>query len=229
MYDFFIAESAGKLLLDCSTNFILNLVQKLNLYKLRADVKIEDRSCDYVVLSLLRKQKKNGNIETFSEGVEFVDSRCPKLGYRAIVPITAIETELGEYESSPEDRRVFDATRIQSGVPDSAIDCTPGDFFALECCLDDFGGISFEKGCFVGQEVTTRMKHRKLVRKKFVPVSFDDSAMPFGTPIFDGDSKVGEIHSCIDGHGIAMLRLKHVRSKTLFAEKSPIFVNFLDK
>lgn len=226
MYDFFVAESNDKVLIDCSANFIFDLVQKFNMYKLRADVKIEDCSHSYVVLSLLRNQKEIGNLETFSDGVEFADSRCPKLGYRAIVPTTAAEIELGRYESSTADRKIFDATRIQAGVPDCAVDCTPGDFFALECCLDDFDGISFEKGCFVGQEVTTRMKHRQLVRKKFVPVSFDTSEIPFGTPISDGVTKVGEVRSCIDGHGIAMLRLDHADSETLLADELPISVNF---
>lgn len=224
LYDFFIAENNDTLLMDCNSTVIFDLIRRFNLYKLRADVNIEDRSHDFLVLSSLQTQVNVGDSISLFDDIASVDTRCSKLGRRAIVPAKMTERIFECTSVRKPDQDLYQSTRIRAGIPDCAVDCVPGDLFALECCLDDFNGISFEKGCFVGQEVTTRMKHRKLVRKKFLPISFEGAAMPLGTPIVNGDAKVGEVRSCIDGHAIAMLRLDHAESETLLAANLPISV-----
>ena len=227
IYDFFIVASDNDLLIDCNSTLKSDLIRRFNMYKLRADINIEDRSCDFLVLSSLQTQKSVEVSCRWLNGVIFTDPRCPKMGHRAVVPITGSEFIFGETSVPTNGNGIYESTRIRVGIPDCAIDCLPGEFFALECCLDEFGGISFEKGCFIGQEVTTRMKHRKLVRKKLVPISIDATVVPHGTPIFDENAKVGEIRSCRDGHGIAMLRLDHAHSETLLANNLPISVKNL--
>ena len=224
LYDFFIVESNDILLMDCNSTFIIDLLRRFNLYKLRADVDIEDRSRDFLVLSSLQTRINSGDSHFLLDGIAVVDPRCPNLGRRAIVPVIAMEKIFEGTSGRETDHDLYQSTRIRAGIPDCAVDCVPGDLFALECCLDDFNGISFEKGCFVGQEVTTRMKHRKLVRKKLLPIYFEGAAIPLGTPIVSEGAKVGEVRSSIDDHAIAMLRLDHAESKTLLAANLPIFV-----
>ena len=228
LYDFFVAENNDTLFVDCGSAFISDLIRKFSLYKLRADVNIENRSHDFLVLSSLQTGDNVGSSFPWFDGIEFVDPRCIKLGHRAIVPNIELEMVFEETDVRKTEHSIYESTRIRAGIPDCTVDCVPGDFFALECCLDDFDGISFEKGCFVGQEVTTRMKHRKLVKKKLLPISFDGLEMPLGTPISNGDTKVGEIRSSIDGHGIAMLRIDHAEAETLLAANLPIYVKSPD-
>lgn len=227
LYDFFVVEDDDTLLLDCAFGLLVGLIRHLGLYKLRADVKIEDRSNDWLVLASPHSSDDARNIELRSEGIAFVDPRCSKMGYRALVPAKSSEVKLGKFDMEKTDHDVYETMRISLGIPDCENDHVSGKFFALECSLDDLDGISFEKGCFIGQEVTTRMKHRNLVRKKLLPISFDGPSLPPGAVIANGNIKVGEVCSSVDGHAIAMLKLDHAKSERLMAGNLSVHVKEL--
>ena len=227
IYDFFVVEKDDALLLDCNSGLLAGLIRHLGLYKLRANVKIEDHSHDWLVLALPHNSDGSRIIDPRSKGNAFIDPRCSKMGYRAIIPAISSEVELGKSDMEKTDHDVYESMRIALGIPDCENDGVSGKFFALECALDDLDGISFEKGCFIGQEVTTRMKHRNLVRKKLLPISFDGPSLPPGTLIANGDVKVGEVCSSVDGHAIAMLKLDQAKSERLMAGNLPVHVKEL--
>lgn len=224
LYDFFVVENDDTLLLDCALGLLADLIRHLGLYKLRADVNIEDRSDDWLVLASPHNLEGDKNIELRSGGIAFVDPRCSKMGYRALVPAKSSEVKPRKFDTEKTDHDVYESMRIALGIPDCENDHVSGKFFALEYSLDDLDGISFEKGCFIGQEVTTRMKHRNLVRKKLLPISFDGPSLSLGTVITNGDVKIGEVCSSVDGHAIAMLKLDQAKSERLMAGNLSIHV-----
>jgi folate-binding protein YgfZ len=134
-------------------------------------------------------------------GVVFRDSRQGALGLRAIGPREALagaarEAEPGDYE----------AHRIALGVPDSA-DLPPDTVFALDAGLEELNGVSFKKGCYVGQEVTSRMKHRASARRRFLVADADGDAPAFGTAIEAQGRSIGEWVSAKGARGLALVRL----------------------
>jgi len=101
----------------------------------------------------------------------------------------------------------YEAHRIALGVPRGGLDFIYGDAFPHETDMDQFGGVDFDKGCFVGQEVVSRIEHRGSARARVVPVSFDGFAPEAGTPVSAGDKTIGTLGSTAQGRGLAMLRL----------------------
>ena len=104
----------------------------------------------------------------------------------------------------------YDAHRIALGVPRGGQDFIYGDTFPHEADMDQLAGVDFDKGCYVGQEVVSRVEHRNSARNRLVPVAYDDGAPAGGLPVMAGDKQVGTIGSAAKGHGIALLRLDRV-------------------
>jgi folate-binding protein YgfZ len=115
---------------------------------------------------------------------------------------TAVDLGAELVESS-----AYEAHRIALGVPRGGLDFIYGDAFPHESDMDQFGGVDFDKGCFVGQEVVSRIEHRGTARTRIVPVAFDGFAPEAGTPVSVGDKAVGTLGSSAQGRALAMLRL----------------------
>lgn len=215
LHDFLIVQHDGTLLLDCDADSLPDLVRLLGMYRLRADVSIDDQRDRWQVLALLPASGAPGAARNWRGGVAFTDPRHAGLGDRALLPVeTGWEDLPGQRQGTPDEYTVL---RIGLGVPDGAEDLVHGRTKPLEGGLDDLNGVSFDKGCFVGQEVTARMKHRDLVRKRMVPVAFEGPPPPPGTPISNGQSVVGEIRSGTRDLAMAMLRLDQMDSERLQA------------
>tara|TARA_Y100001970_G_C14258651_1_gene877656 strand:- start:1072 stop:1950 length:879 start_codon:yes stop_codon:yes gene_type:complete len=211
LFDFFIVEHQECFLLDCEIARIPELIKKLTMYRLRAKVEILDMSERFSVGILL---DTNGS-DIFAgevggpldfDGVCYTDPRHAGLGERTIHLIN-------EDASFPADkflvsncRAEYDSRRIMLGIPDSINDLIPEKSFPLETGFDELNGVDFQKGCYVGQEVTIRMKHRNLVKKRLFPVEFDGD-LAQGAIVKSGDIAAGQIHSTQRGHGLALLRL----------------------
>jgi folate-binding protein YgfZ len=219
--DFIVVESAapqgggqgggndGGFFLDVPRALAVSLVEKLNLYKLRAKVRIEDVS---ETLGVLAAWDGQNTMQTRSTeyGLSYADPRLPSLGMRVMVPphlaaaaaagLGARLVEAGEYE----------AHRIALGVPSGGVDFAYSDAFPHETDMDQLGGIDFEKGCYVGQEVVSRMQHRGTARTRAVPVRYDGAAPESGATVTAGDRPVGTMGSASGGHGVALLRLDRV-------------------
>ena len=216
LHDFFIAEHDGALLLDCEAARLDDLVKRLTMYKLRARVSLDKRD-DLAVFALIGDgaieaaglAPDPGACSPFAGGLAFADPRLAAIGARALLPADANDV-LRSSGYGEADEGVYDARRIVLGLPDSGRDLLPDKSLLLETGFDELRGVDFEKGCYVGQEVTARMKHRNLVRKRILPVDIDGPAPPPGAAVLRGEVTAGEVLSTADGQGLAMLRLDQV-------------------
>jgi folate-binding protein YgfZ len=189
-----IAEDGARaFLIDCAREQAGDLAGRLSFYKLRAKVTIEDRSDAIAVLAYLDAAPQ-------APGIVVRDPRSESLGYRAYVPRQ-------QADSAQSDTTAYNSRRIAAGVPKGGIDFTYGDAFPHEANLDRINGIDFRKGCYIGQEVVSRMQHRGTARKRIVHVAFSGNPPPPGADIKAGDTLLGMIGSSAGRHGLAMVRL----------------------
>jgi tRNA-modifying protein YgfZ len=206
--DFLLTEAAtedgGGFYLDCPRALAPALVEKLNFYKLRAKVAVEDLSAALGVMAVW------GGRGESDYGLAFPDPRLADLGWRIVLPpqeAAKAAAELGAQWSTPE---AYEAHRIALGVPRGGEDFSYGDTYPHEADMDQLAGVDFNKGCYVGQEVISRVEHRHSARNRVVPVAYEQSAPMPGLPVMAGDKTVGHIGSTAQGRGLALLRLDRV-------------------
>jgi len=211
--DFFVAEAppaeGGGFFLDVPRALAATLVEKLNLYKLRAKVLIEDLSEILGVLAAWNGQDTTKDYTT-KYGLVYADPRLPALGLRIMIaPHQAGQAaaELGADLVAAED---YEAHRIALGIPRGGVDFAYGDVFPHEADMDQLGGVDFAKGCYVGQEVVSRIEHRGIARSRAVPIRYDGAQPENGAPVTAGERQVGTMGSAAGGLGIALLRLDRV-------------------
>lgn len=182
--DFFVVNTGAGLLLDLPAALAGATLKRLAMYRLRADVQMAPAD-----LAFAR------GLGPAPEGA-FADPRHPDLGWRAYGPAA---------EGLAPQTVDWDALRVRLGVPEAGIDLIPDDSYILESGFEALHGVNFKKGCYVGQEVTARMKHKTELRKGLVPVRVVGAA-PIGTPILAGGREVGTLYSQAGGMGLAHLR-----------------------
>jgi folate-binding protein YgfZ len=203
--DMIVAEADGEwggdLFLDVPRALAPDLVKRLSLYKLRAQVTLEDLSQTGGVSVYF-----DGDVPPDEAGVAYVDPRLPALGTRLIA-----EAEWLRHETF-DDEALWQAHRIRLGVPDGGKDFIYGDVFPHEVMMDQLNGIAFNKGCYVGQEVVSRMQHRGTARTRLVPVRYPEGfAAIEGCDIKAGDRLIGKTCTHIAGGiGLALVRLDRV-------------------
>ena len=213
MFDFFIVEHGEQLLMDVQRTRLPDLLKRLMMYRLRADVTLEDDSEKWAVAALLEPvdglPAEAGAGMVWNEGMAFMDPRSATLGTRAILPAEHASRVLSNEGFEIAGQDVYETQRISLGIPDHhdmVIDKT----LALEANLDVLNGVSFKKGCYVGQELTARTKYRGNVRRKLYPVQIDGKLPAPDTEVFLGGKVAGEIRSAMAGRGIALLRIEDV-------------------
>jgi folate-binding protein YgfZ len=140
----------------------------------------------------------------------YADPRLPALGLRAMLPPQRAAAAACALDAALVGASEYDAHRIGLGIPRGEIDFSYGDAFPHETDMDQLAGVDFHKGCYVGQEVVSRMEHRGTARRRAVPVRYEGAAPPTGTPIIAADRQVGTLGSAVAGRGIALLRLDRV-------------------
>jgi tRNA-modifying protein YgfZ len=206
--DFIVTEAPAKddggFFLDVPRAVSAALVGKLNLYKLRAKVLIEDLSEVLGVLAVW-----DGS-EIPKQGLAYADPRLPTLGVRTMLPPHLAETAAAELGAELVDAGQYEAHRIALGVPQGGVDFSYGDAFPHESDMDQLGGVDFKKGCYIGQEVVSRMEHRGTARTRAVPVRYDGAAPQAGAAVTAGDRQIGTMGSAADGRAVALLRLDRV-------------------
>ena len=178
--DFFLVPDQNGVLLDIGATIAPAVVQRLNMYKLRADVVIDQT--DLQVYRSSGAQPEGG----------YADTRHPDLGWRSY------GAEAGD------DGTDFDAIRVARCVPETGIELLP-DTFILEAGFERLQGVDFRKGCYVGQEVTARMKHKTELRKGLAKIDIEGQ-VPLGTQITANDKQVGTVFTQSGGQAIAYLR-----------------------
>ncbi len=202
--DFILAEAkaadGGGFFFDCPRALVSTLVEKLTFYKLRAKVSVENLSETLGVMAVW------GDAELSEYGLSYADPRLPALGTRTILPPDAVDEAAADLGAKLVDADAYDAHRIALGVPRGGMDFTYGDTFPHEADMDQLAGVDFQKGCYVGQEVVSRVEHRGSARSRLIPVAFDEFAAAAG-PVMAGDKEVGTLLSTAKARGIAMVRL----------------------
>lgn len=207
------AKDGGGFFLDVARERAAALVERLNLYKLRAKVMIEDLSEILGVLAAWNGIADSpAPIGAAAEpiGLHYADPRLPALGMRVMLPPHRAAAAASNLGASLVDASEYEAHRIALGVPRGGVDFSYGDAFPHEADMDQFAGVDFEKGCYVGQEVVSRMEHRGIARTRAVPVSFDGAAPETGASILAGQRQLGHVGSTAAGRAIAVLRLDRV-------------------
>ncbi|MBL8589387.1 MAG: folate-binding protein YgfZ [Methylobacteriaceae bacterium] len=193
-------DLGGGFFVDLPRPLVGDFIARLSKYRLRAKVAIEDMSESIAVVAAWGLPERPAVV-----GDIYRDPRHPDLGWR----IFCVESEapgvvaaLGA--ASPE---AYDAHRIGLGAPRGGVDFAYGDAFPHEADMDRFAGIDFRKGCYVGQEVVSRVEHRGLARKRVTPVTFAGARPEVGVELRAGETAIGVMGSSIAGRGLAMLRL----------------------
>lgn len=222
--DFLVTEApgghGGGFLFDCPKALAPQLAQRLNFYKLRAKVTVEDISANLGVLAVW------DGANDIALDLAFPDPRHADLGWRVLVPQDVAGKAAQVIGATPADEAAYEAHRIALGVPRGGSDFAYGDAFPHEANMDKLNGVDFDKGCYIGQEVVSRMQHRGIARTRVVRVSFD-AAPVNGVNVMAGDKQVGTMGSAADGHGLALLRIDRVgdalkEGQTLTAGNIPL-------
>jgi tRNA-modifying protein YgfZ len=224
LFDFVVFAAAdGSYHLDCARGQAADLAKRLGFYKLRAKAAVEDLSSSARVLAgwdgAARPEGESGLVGD--------DPRLPALGWRAILPAS---------DGGPpaDGEGAYHAHRIALGVPEGGKDFAFGDAFPHEALMDQLGGVDFDKGCYVGQEVVSRMQHRGLARTRIVPLVYGDgTAAEPGCEITAGERSLGQTGSAADGRSLAAIRLDRVAAalaagETLRAGGRPVRVEIPD-
>ena len=206
--DFLITEApaghGGGFLIDCPKALAESLATKLKFYKLRAKVTVENLSDDLGVLAAWDGQP------AAQPDLAFADPRNKALGFRILIP-EDLKKKLSDLIGAElVDATDYEAHRIALGVPRGGLDFMYSDAFPHETNMDRLAGVDFDKGCYVGQEVVSRMQHRGTARTRSVKVLLDGASPEAGATILAGDKPVGTIGSTSGGKGIALVRIDRV-------------------
>lgn len=206
LFDFFVVKDVNGFRLEAARERVPELVQRLLMYKLRARVDIRDASADYTVAAFWGGAAPPGDEPAT---LSFPDPRLPDLGHRAHVPMP-YDWMLGSSRATAVSAADYHAHRIALGVPEGGKDYPFGDTFPHEALFDQLGGVSFEKGCYVGQEIVARMEHRGTARKRIVPVVSLEPLPASGTEVKAGEAVIGNLGSSAGHAGLALVRLDRV-------------------
>ncbi|NEX93476.1 folate-binding protein YgfZ [Caulobacter sp. 17J65-9] len=203
LFDLFVIAEPDALLLDVQAERRADLARRLAMYKLRAKAEIAED--DRAVFALWGQPAPEG------DALWVADARLPALGlrgYGAADPTAAEDA--------------YEAHRLALGVPDPARDCLADKTFPIEADFDLLHGVDFKKGCFVGQETTSRMKRRGQIKNRMLPIAFEGPAPAFGAEVLAGSLRAGEVLSGRDGRAMALVRLDRIDGVELTVDGRPV-------
>jgi folate-binding protein YgfZ len=206
--DFLITEApaghGGGFLIDAPRALAQGLADKLGFYKLRAKVLVENLSDGLGVLAAWDGEP------AMRPDLSFADPRNAALGWRILIPEDLKQKVADLIGADLVDSSVYETRRIAMGVPRGGLDFTYGDAFPHETNMDRLHGVDFDKGCYVGQEVVSRMQHRGTARTRMVKVVLDGPSPEAGATILAGDKPVGTMGSTAGENGLALVRTDRV-------------------
>jgi tRNA-modifying protein YgfZ len=208
LFDLFVTGTDEGCLIDVAADRQGALVQRLTIYRLRAKVTIAP--VDTAVTALWP------GLASVPAGWA-ADPRLPALGYRgqdAAPPAGAVTVDEAAYHRH----------RLTLGVPDPDRDCPAESTYPIEANFDLLNGIDFQKGCFVGQETTSRMKRRGMIKNRMLPISFDGEPPEFGAEVLAGERRAGEALSGQSGRAMALFRLDRIEDAALSVDGRAVTV-----
>lgn len=193
LFDMFVYFDGYTCLIDCAKSQKQALLARLAMYKLRAQV----------VLGEANDLESAVSPKETIHALRYRDPRLEDMGWRIIVPESKLKHEPG-----------YHAARIEAGLADSDADLGSGEYFPHEANLDQLNGVSFTKGCYVGQEVVSRMEHRGTARSRILPVLLDREPPSSGSDIRSGDKVIGTLLSSAGKRALALIRLDRLAETT---------------
>jgi len=209
LYDFFLAEQDGELLLEVEAAGRDDLIKRLSRFRLRSKVSLAPKD-DWQVYAIIGgAEREAGAVERWQGGLSLTDPRLAAAGQRVWLPAPPDLTE-SAFE-------VWDSLRIQLGLADGSRDMVPEKTILLEAGFDELHGVDWAKGCFMGQEVTARSKYRGQIKKRLLPVEIAGPAPQAGTILTLGGQEVGEMRSHQGSIGLAVIRLDSLERGPLSA------------
>jgi hypothetical protein len=225
LHDFFVGQVAETLLIDGEAARIADLKKRLGLYKLRAKVAIEDVSSTWEVLlgwgdgaTSAFGLEAEGAAASIGDGIVYVDPRRASLGIRIVMPAGTGSALLQAHGFVPGAWEGWEDRRLAEGVPDGSRDLIPEKSILLENGFDELNGVAWDKGCYIGQELTARTKYRGLIKKRLMPVVIDGALPEPGTLITRADgSEAGEIRSGRGSRALALIRFEALDAGGPFA------------
>ena len=221
LFDFFISQSGEKLLIECEKDRVPDLMKRLRIYKLRANADLVDETETYSIFAIWGDDaaqatglhNERGLAHEISGGTQFIDPRLNTAGVRSVLPIEVAEAQLQSLAAEPASASDYDLHRLKLVLPDASRDLVVDKAILIESGFDELNGVDWNKGCYMGQELTARTKYRGLVKKRLISVFIEGAAPEPGTPIMVGDKNAGEMRSSNAGHGIALLRLNQLNNE----------------
>ena len=202
--DFFLINLGDSYLIEINEIYIENFIAKLNIYKLRSkiNITIEENYTSFVILNIDLKLNEEINY------IKYTDPRCSNLGKKIIIKSNLKNNFISNNNLTKVDFKSYRELMIKNLVPYSAKDLIINKSLLLENNFDKINAIDWDKGCYVGQEITARMKYRALLKKSIRAVEIISGRTLPGNKIFYITKIIGEITSCINNLGIAMLKIE---------------------
>src|SRR5439155_7462265 len=230
LHDFIMAAAGEAIWLDGERARLADLRRRRAMYRLRAQVALDDMPGLAVAAvfgadacRVLDLPENAGAARPLGAGVALVDPRIAALGARVILPQDEIRPALAGMGLAEADFAAYDRHRLALGIPDGSRDLVVEKSILLEAGFDELNGVDWQKGCYVGQELTARTKYRGLIKKRLFPVRIEGSAPMPGTIVTSDGKDAGEMRSSRDGLGLALLRLDAVAGeRSLSAEATKL-------
>jgi folate-binding protein YgfZ len=210
LFDFFVYRAPEGFLVETARAMAADLVRRLSMYKLRAKVAIEDTSSDFTV-AVLWGGALAASASDRPGPLVAPDPRHPDLGLRLLLSLSS-DWVLAESGATPAPQEEYHAHRIALGVPEAGRDFVLGDTFPHEALYDQLNGLSFAKGCYVGQEVVSRMQHRGTARRRVLIASAESELPAFGAEILADGRSIGTLCSVAGRSALAIVRIDKVKA-----------------
>lgn len=225
LFDLFLFMKDGSYIVDISTGYIEDFLKKIKMYKLRSEVEIEDISSDYEVACLIGSKVaekysdefKEGNIMEFCKGIAYIDPRSKNLYARSVIERDNKYQAFHAQQFTLSNIEQYHRIRIANNIPEGEYDLSQEGSFPLQFRMLKLNGVDFNKGCYVGQEVTARTHHRGKLRKTvFVLEAAQKILAAKNDEIRVSDSKIGEFLSSCGNTALSLLDVEFANSNKSF-------------
>ena len=201
LFDFLVVKHKKGYFIDCEKKQIEELFKQLNIYKLRSDIEILNLSNEFVVaafsyekfISFDEAKDLPGNTFKYGEDPVFLDPRHKKLGGRLIINLEKLYLSLKKLDLKSAEPNEYYKFSHELGIPQRDMDKLSDKLFGIECNFEELNGIDFKKGCYVGQENTSRIKLRNKLSKRLLPIQLIKGNLEEGASIFNNENEVGKV------------------------------------
>ncbi len=201
LFDFLVVKHKKGYFIDCEKKQIEELFKQLNIYKLRSDIEILNLSNEFVVaafsyekfISFDEAKDLPGNTFKYGEDPVFLDPRHKKLGGRLIINLEKLYLSLKKLDLKSTNPEEYYKLSYELGIPQKNTEKLRNKLFGIECNFEELNGIDFKKGCYIGQEITSRIKLRNKLSKRLLPIQLIKGKLIEEATIKNNDNEIGKV------------------------------------